>query len=73
MLFFDSNDIVSQFQLSSKLSALKSEKEFYLAKIEEVKEERKELFSNDELLEKFAREKYLMKKEGEDVYVLIEE
>ena len=41
-------------------------------KIEEVKIDRAELLSNDELLEKFARENYLMKKPEEDLYVIVE-
>ena len=45
----------------------------YLEKIEEVKADREELMSNDELLEKFARENYLMKKPEEDVYVVVDE
>ena len=73
MLFFDSNDFVTQIRLTYKLKELKNEKEYYLQKIEEVKADREELFSNDDLLEKFAREKYLMKKKTEDIYVIVEE
>lgn len=32
-----------------------------------------ELTSDPELLEKFAREQYLMKKEGEDIYIILPE
>jgi cell division protein FtsB len=39
--------------------------------IKEVEKDREELLSNNELLEKFAREKYLMKKESEDLYILV--
>jgi len=73
MLFIDSNDIFSQLTLRNKLSTLKQEKEYYLEKIEEVKNDRQELLSNQELLEKFAREKYLMKKKTEDIYIVVEE
>lgn len=71
MVFLDSNDIRTQFRLTQRLNELEQEKEFYQKKIEEVKKDRKELMSNDELLEKFAREKYLMKKPSEDVYVIV--
>lgn len=70
MIFVDSNDLVSRFQMSSKLHSLQSEKEYYEAKIMEVKKDRKELMTNKELLEKFAREKYLMKKETEDLFII---
>jgi cell division protein FtsB len=73
MLFIDSNDLITQFKLKRKLSVLEAEKEYYQEKVQEVRQEREELFSNPELLEKFAREKYLMKKPGEDLYVVVEE
>jgi len=58
--------------MGSKLRALESEKEYYLQKIEEVKKDREELLTNKELLEKFARERYLMKKETEDIFIIEE-
>jgi cell division protein FtsB len=73
MTLFDSNDFFTQYKLSQKRSALLEDRKFYIEKIEEVKQDREELFSNPELLEKFAREKYLMKKPGEDIYMLVEE
>jgi cell division protein FtsB len=73
MLFVDSNDVFSQLKLRKKVATLEQEKEYYLEKIEEVKKDREELLSNQELLEKFAREKYLMKKKTEDIYLVVEE
>ena len=73
MLFIDVNDLVSQYQLSRKLGSLEQERAYYTKKIEEVKEDRHQLMSNKALLEKFAREKYLMKKESEDLYLIVEE
>ena len=72
LTFFDSNDLYTQIKQTAKLKGLEDEKEFYLEKIEEVKVDREELLSNDELLEKFARENYLMKKPEEDLYVIVE-
>ena len=73
MTFLDSNDLISRFRMNSRLSALEDEKEYYQEKIKEVEKDRTELMTNKELLEKFAREKYLMKKESEDVFVIVEE
>jgi len=73
MTFFDSNDVYTQYKLNRKLSGLEDQKAYYLEKIDEVKEDRQELLSNPELLEKFAREKYLMKKPTEDIYIIVEE
>ena len=72
MIFIDSNNLINQFRLSKKLWDLEDQKEFYLKKKAQVKAEREELMSNPELLEKFAREKYFMKKQTEDIYVIVE-
>ena len=73
MLFFDRNDLLSQYEYRSQLNKFKEEKAFYIAEIEKVKTDLEELSTNRERLEKFAREKYLMKKDDEDVYVIIRE
>ncbi len=73
MLFLDSNDLYTQVRLSGQLETLNREKEFYLQKIEEVEQDRKQLLTDVDALEKFAREKYLMKKESEDLYVIVRE
>jgi cell division protein FtsB len=73
MLFLDSNDLISRLKMSNKIRSLENEKEFYQEKIAEVEKDRKELMTNKELLEKFAREKYLMKKETEDIFIIQEE
>jgi len=70
MLFIDSNDLYSQFKKREKLKELEQQKAYYTQMIKEVEKDRGELLSNSELLEKFAREKYLMKKESEDLYIL---
>ena len=72
LTFFDSNDLYTQLKQTAKLKGLEDEKEFYVEKIAEVKSDREELLSDDALLEKFARENYLMKKPAEDIYVIVE-
>lgn len=72
MIFLDSNDLISRFRMGSKLRSLENEKEYYQEKIFEVEIVRQELTTNKELLEKFAREKYLMKKPTEDVFIIQE-
>lgn len=73
MMFFDRNDLLSQYEYRSQLNKLKNEKEFYIKETLQVKTDLTELTTNKERLEKFAREKYLMKKDNEDVYVIIRE
>lgn len=73
MLFFDRNDFISQYEYQSQLNKLEEEKEFYLKETEQVKSELEGLTFDKEKLEKLAREKYLMKKEDEDVFVIVKE
>ncbi len=72
MLFIDSNNLVNHFRQNQKLGQLEDQRDFYLDKKEKINAERQELMSNTELLEKFARERYLMKKPTEDLYVVLE-
>lgn len=72
MLFLDNNDLISQLRLSAKYNDLIEEKEYYQQKIEEVEVDRQGLMSDEELLEKFARERYLMKEADEDLFVIVE-
>jgi cell division protein DivIC len=73
MLVLDSNNLIARYELGSKLSSLEDEKEYYQEKIKEVETDRNALFGDRESIEKFAREKYLMKKETEEIFVVREE
>jgi len=72
MFFFDTNDFITQYNMRQKLDDIAEEKKYYKEKIEEVKSDRKELLEQPELLEKFAREKYLMKKPTEQLFIVKE-
>ena len=73
MIFFDKNDLFSQYQYHEQLSKLKQERDFYSTQTDKVNKDLDELTSNPAKLEKFAREKYLMKKDNEDVYVIVKD
>jgi cell division protein FtsB len=73
MVFFDRNDLFSQYQYHQQLSKLKHERDFYQKETTKVTKDLDELTSNKEKLEKFAREKYLMKKANEDVFVIVKD
>lgn len=73
MLFFDRNDVASQYDYRTKVKKLEEEKEFYNKEIAQAEKDLQELTTNSEKLEKFARERYLMKRDNEDVFVIIEE
>ena len=70
MTFFDSNDFGSMLDLNKKIAELRSEINFYDEKIVEVKKDKNEVFGNHMLQEKFAREKYYMKKADEEIFVI---
>lgn len=72
MLFFDRHDIATQYGYYSQLKGLKAEKAFYTTEIERVNNTIEALNTNPEALQRLAREKYKMKKENEDVFVIIE-
>ena len=73
MLLFDQNDMFTQMKLRGDLDDLEAEKQYYTDQLETVKSDLDELMTNDRKLEKFAREKYFMKKPGEDIFIIVPE
>jgi cell division protein FtsB len=71
MVAFDSNNMLSQYRLTSELKMLEAEKEHYLAEIRKDSLAMSELMSSLENLEKYGRERYLMKKDNEEVYLIV--
>lgn len=71
LLFFDKNDLFTQMDLIQKRNKLKAERDYYIEEIKKNKHALLELETNKKSLEIFAREKYLMKKDNEDVYVIV--
>ncbi|CAN5548131.1 hypothetical protein BH11BAC1_BH11BAC1_05920 [soil metagenome] len=70
--FFDKHDFILQHSYRNKLSDLIHEREYYITQIEINKTDMKELFTNNRNLEKFAREKYYMKRDNEEVFVFVD-
>ncbi|TAG53768.1 MAG: septum formation initiator family protein [Runella slithyformis] len=73
ILFFELNSVPTQVGNWWKLQQLKREKEYYQDQIETLKKEEAITLSSDKLREKYAREKYFMKKPTEDVFVIVNE
>ena len=69
--FFDRNDLYSQYSYRKQLEKLEVDKQYYLAEIEKNKIDMKELMSDPEHLEKYAREHHLMKRDNEDVFLIV--
>ena len=72
MSFFDKNDFVTQYLQRSNLEQMRQDKLFYQSEIDKNRKEIDGLNNDPKKLEKFAREKYLMKRENEDVFVIVE-
>ncbi len=71
ILFFDARDfITSHFRERGELKKLEQSKQYYEQQITTTQRELDQLRSNPALLEKYAREKYLMKKDNEDLFVI---
>lgn len=73
MMFFDQHNMIRQIELRAELYQLDSDKEYYQAEIISIKEDLDELLSDNSKLEKFAREKYFMKKPNEEIFVFVAE
>jgi len=73
VLFFDQNNMLIQSDYRSQLNDIKERKQFYIDEIQKTQQELEELTTNSKTLEKFAREKYFMKKDNEEIFVFVQE
>jgi cell division protein FtsB len=74
ILFFDSRDLItSHFREKSDLQKLEESKKYYEQQIADTKRELEQLKTNPAVLERYAREKFLMKKEKEDLFRIRED
>jgi len=73
LLVFDRNNLIDRVKYERELNEMERQKAYYLERIEEDSRKLNELKTNDENLEKFAREQYFMKKENEDIFVIVDE
>ena len=70
MLFFDKNDVFTLMQRRRELAQIEESKNFFSRKIEESKKFSKDIQSDAAAIEKFARERYHMKRENEDLFLI---
>jgi len=70
MLFIDHNDVFVQLDRRRQLNELLASKRFYEQQIAQTKKNLSDLENNSAALERYAREKYLLKKANEDVFVV---
>ena len=70
MLFFDPKDLISDIERRDKLNELQTSELHLKEQIAEAKQELDLLKNNAQSIEKYAREKYLMKKDNEDLFIV---
>jgi cell division protein DivIC len=71
IIFFDQHNLVDRYKSKQHLDQLKKDTVFYRAKIRNDREMIKLLKTNPQNLERFAREKYMMKAPDEEVFVIL--
>ena len=72
MLFFDKNDLFTQSARVKELKELYQSKAYYQEQIAAESKELELLKSNPATLEKYAREKYMMKRDNEELFIIPE-
>jgi cell division protein FtsB len=71
VVLLDSNNLIARFKDLKELRKLKDDKEYFTKRIEEDKKKLYELKTDNQNLEKFAREQYKMKKADEDLFLIL--
>jgi len=71
MIFLDRNNFISQVKLRKELSELRDELKFYRDQAAKDSIELSRLMGDSLALEKLGREKYLMKRDSEDIYIIV--
>jgi cell division protein FtsB len=70
ILFFDRNDLFTQWERKTELNKLEKSKQYYMGEISSIKKELADLDNDPAILEKIAREKFYLKRANEDVFIV---
>jgi cell division protein DivIC len=71
MLFLDRNNLISQYKMRKELNGLRKELQFFRDQAEKDSIELSRLLGDSLELEKLGREKYMMKRDSEDIYIIV--
>ncbi len=71
--FVDKNDIFTQIRITRELNKLKAEEQYFKNEIAKNRESLQKLMTDPATLEKFARETYLMKRDNEEIFLIVED
>ncbi|MGL4364225.1 MAG: FtsB family cell division protein [Bacteroidales bacterium] len=72
MLFFDNNNLFEHLREWRQIRSLERDILYYQEEIEQTEQRLKDLRTNDDNLERFAREEYLMRRSDEDVFIIVD-
>lgn len=70
MVFIDRNNMISQFRLKRQLRDLKQQEQFYITETRRDSAELQKLMTDSLEMERLGREKYLMKRDSEDIFII---
>ena len=73
MFFLDKNDFITTMERNRELRELEISKEHYKNELTELQQIKNHLETDPVVIEKLAREKYLMKRENEDIFLTDEQ
>lgn len=73
LLFFDHNDVFLQAERQSELSQINKGKAYYADQIKDIRQDLSGLQNDAASLERAARERYMMKKDNEDLFIIEEQ
>lgn len=72
IVFFDDRDLLSTMHHHRELHQLEKSRDHYIKEISTISQELNQLKHDPAILEKYAREKYRMKKDNEDLFIIHE-
>lgn len=72
LVFFDKSNMIQQYQDRQVLNEAENQKKYYEEEIVSIKEKLNELITDNKSLEKFAREQHLMKKDDEEIWLIVD-
>ena len=70
ILFFDQNNLVDRYISHRHIRQFEEDKKYFMERIREDSTRLNQLKTDNENLEKFAREQYLMKREDEEIFII---
>lgn len=70
IMFFDDRDLITNYHYRRQLGELQQSKKFYEDETNKTRAELEQLKADASTIEKYAREKYLMKRDNEDIFLV---